>query len=117
MKAGESVTIDGIPTGTECTVSEVKPTDPPAGWSFSEPTYDPANGKVTVSEKGGTVAVTVTNEILKPGINIVKTASATPGQPRRDRHLHLHGDQPRGHHLGPGEGQRRQVRTGDLPVR
>ena len=61
---------------------EVKPTDPPAGWSFSEPTYDPANGKVTVSEKGRTVTVTVTNEILKPGINIVKTASADPGQPR-----------------------------------
>ncbi|MBK6761959.1 MAG: VWA domain-containing protein [Micrococcales bacterium] len=81
VKAGESVTIDGIPTGTECTVTEVKPTDPPAGWSFSEPTYDPANGKVTVSEKGGTVAVTVTNEILKPGINIVKTASATQVNP------------------------------------
>ncbi len=81
VKAGESVTIDGIPTGTECTVTEAKPTDPPAGWSFSEPTYDPANGKVTVSEKGGTVAVTVTNEILKPGINIVKTASATQVNP------------------------------------
>ncbi len=81
LKAGESRLINGIPTGTECTVSEVKPTDPPKGWSFSDPTYDPANGTVTVAEKGQTVTVTVTNEILKPGINIVKTASATQVNP------------------------------------
>ncbi len=81
VKAGESKTIDGIPTGTECTVSEAKPTDPPAGWSFSEPKYDPADGKVTVAEKGQTVTVTVTNEILNPGIKIVKTASATQVNP------------------------------------
>ena len=81
IKGGESKTIDGIPTGTECTVSEVKPTDPPAGWSFSQPTFAPANGKVTVEEKGQTVTVTVTNEIIKPGIKIVKTASATSVTP------------------------------------
>ena len=81
LKAGESKTIDGIPTGTECTVSEVKPTDPPEGWSFSEPKYDPADGKVTVAEKGQTVTVTVTNEILNPGIKIVKTASPTQVNP------------------------------------
>ena len=83
LKAGESTTITGIPTGTECTVSEAKPTDPPAGWSFSQPVYDPADGKVTVTRKDQNVSVTVTNEILKPGINIVKTGSATqvnPGQ-------------------------------------
>jgi len=81
LKAGESTTINGIPTGTECAVSEAKPTDPPAGWSFSDPVYDPANGKVIVAEKGQTVSVTVTNEILKPGINIVKTGSATQVNP------------------------------------
>ena len=81
LQAGESKTIDGIPTGTECQVTEVKPTDPPAGWSFSDPVYDPASGKVTVAEKGQTVSVTVTNEILKPGINIVKTGSATQVNP------------------------------------
>ncbi|MDI9627195.1 MAG: DUF5979 domain-containing protein, partial [Acidobacteriota bacterium] len=83
LKAGQSETIDGIPTGTECQVTEVKPTDPPAGWSFSEPTFDPPSGKVKVTEKDKTMSVTVTNEILKPGINIVKTGSATqvnPGQ-------------------------------------
>ncbi len=81
VKAGESKTITGIPTGSECVVSEVKPTDPPAGWSFSEPVYDPADGKVTVTRKDQDVSVTVTNEILKPGINIVKTASATQVNP------------------------------------
>ena len=81
LKAGQSETINGIPTGTECQVTEVKPTDPPAGWSFSDPVYDPASGKVTVAEKGQTVSVTVTNEILKPGINIVKTGSATQVNP------------------------------------
>ena len=81
LKAGQSETINGIPTGTECAVSEAKPTDPPAGWSFSDPVYDPASGKVTVAEKGQTVSVTVTNEILKPGINIVKTGSATQVNP------------------------------------
>ena len=83
LKAGQSETINGIPTGTECQVTEVKPTDPPAGWSFSDPVYDPADGKVKVTEKNQTVSVTVTNEILKPGINIVKTGSSTqvnPGQ-------------------------------------
>ena len=45
LKAGQSETINGIPTGTECQVTEVKPTDPPAGWSFSDPVYDPADGK------------------------------------------------------------------------
>ena len=81
LKAGQSETITGIPTGTECQVTEVKPTDPPAGWSFSDPVYDPASGKVTVAEKGQTVSVTVTNEILKPGINIAKTGSATQVNP------------------------------------
>ncbi len=81
LKADESKTIDGIPTGTECTVSEVKPTDPPAGWSFSDPVYDPADGKVKVTEKNQTVSVTVTNEILKPGINVVKTADKTQVNP------------------------------------
>ena len=81
VKAGESKTINGIPTGTECTGAEVKPTDPPEGWSFSDPVYDPADGKVTVTKKDQTVSVTVTNEILKPGIKIVKTASPTQVNP------------------------------------
>ena len=72
-------------------MTEVKPTDPPAGWSF-DPVYDPADGKVKVTEKNQTVSVTVTNEILKPGINIVKTVRPPRSTLARDRDLHLHGD-------------------------
>ena len=81
VEAGKSKTIEGIPTGTECTVTEAKPTDPPAGWSFSNPVYNPADGKVKVTEKNQTVSVTVTNEIVKPGIKIVKDGSATQVNP------------------------------------
>ncbi len=117
VKAGESTTIDGIPTGTECTVSEAKPTDPPAGWSFSAPTYDPANGTVTVAEKGQTVTVTVTNEILKPGINIVKTASATQVNPGETVTYTYTVTNPGDTAADRCHGQGRQVLAGDLPVR
>ncbi|MEI2621455.1 MAG: hypothetical protein V9G09_12025 [Candidatus Nanopelagicales bacterium] len=98
-------------------MTEVKPNDPPAGWSFSDPVYDPADGKVKVTEKNQTVSVTVTNEILKPGINIVKTASATqvnPGQTVTYTYTVTNpGDTP----LTDVKVDRRQVRTGCLQVR
>jgi CSLREA domain-containing protein len=61
LAAGESHTIYDIPIGTQCTVTEPSlPTAPP-GWSFGIPTYNPADGTVTISE---TIAeVTVTNTI------------------------------------------------------
>ena len=117
LKAGESTTIDGIPTGTECTVSEVTPTDPPAGWSFSEPKYDPADGKVTVNKKGETVTVTVTNEILKAAINIVKTGSPTQVNPGETVTYTYTVTNPGDTELQQCHGHRRQVQDGDLPVR
>jgi hypothetical protein len=61
LTAGTSQTITGIPTGTQCTVTEPSLPTPPAGWSFGIPTYNPADGTVTISK---TIAeVTVTNTI------------------------------------------------------
>ena len=117
VKAGESKTIDGIPTGTECTVSEVKPTDPPTGWSFSDADLRPGQRQGHGGEKGQTVTVTVTNEILKPGIKIVKTASATQVNPGETVTYTYTVDQHRRHRAGRCQGQGRQVHAGDVQVR
>ena len=54
-------TISGIPTGTVCTVTEpTLPTVP--GWTFGTPTVNPA-GPVTITTKGTTYEVIVTNTI------------------------------------------------------
>ncbi len=61
--AGQSQTITGIPTGTQCTVTEPVLPTAPAGWTFGTPTFNPANGTVTIS--GTTAEVTVTNTISR----------------------------------------------------
>ena len=85
VKAGEFATIGDIATGTECVVTEATPTNPPTGWSYSTPTFDPDDGTVTVEEKAQTVTVTVKNELTrdKGSLKIVKelTGQRCAGRP------------------------------------
>jgi hypothetical protein len=71
LAAGESTTIDGLPTGTVCTVTE--PTLPanPTGWTFNPPTYTPGK-EVTVTSKDQAVSVTVVNSIAQVSPVVVK---------------------------------------------
>ena len=63
LGAGDATTINDIPTGSQCTVSEIGIPTPPPGWSFGTPTYNPVDGTVTISE---TIAeVVVTNTIVE----------------------------------------------------
>ena len=65
MKAGAAAVTarTGIPTGTQCTVSETLP-NPPTGWSFGTPTYDPS-ATVTIATKDQVVTVTVQNTLTR----------------------------------------------------
>jgi uncharacterized repeat protein (TIGR01451 family) len=78
LGAGENTTIGGIPTGTQCTVSESSTPTPPSGWSFGTPTYSPATGTVTIATNGSTYEVTVTNSISRDtgSLKISKTVDA-----------------------------------------
>ena len=49
--------------GTQCTVSESLP-NPPTGWSFSTPTYEPS-ATVTIATKDQVVTVTVQNTLTR----------------------------------------------------
>jgi hypothetical protein len=49
LSAGGSQTITGIPTGTQCTVTEPTLPTPPMGWSFEEPSFLPESGIVTIT--------------------------------------------------------------------
>ena len=69
-------TITGIPTRTECTVTE----EPATGFTT---TVTPADGRVTIDLDGETVAFTNT-AVLEPALSITKTADApavSAGQP------------------------------------
>ena len=63
LAAGTSQTIAGVPSGSACTVTEPQLPPNPKGWAFNPPTFSPANGQVTVSGTGQSVAVTVINSI------------------------------------------------------
>ncbi|HEY6015426.1 MAG TPA: DUF5979 domain-containing protein, partial [Gaiellaceae bacterium] len=79
VAAGGSATVDGIPTGTACTVSETLPT-PPAGYSFGTPEFSP-NATVTISTKGATVEVTTNNSLSRDtaSLRILKTVDNPDG--------------------------------------
>jgi len=62
LGAGDTTTINDIPAGYQCTVSEIGIPTPPPGWSFGAPTFSPS-ATVTISE---TLAeVVVTNTIIQ----------------------------------------------------
>jgi hypothetical protein len=60
LGAGQDTTISDIPIGSQCTVSESTLPTPPTGWTFGTPTYNPADGRVTISETLAEVVVTNT---------------------------------------------------------
>jgi hypothetical protein len=79
LAAGGETTISGIPTGTECTVSEPNTPTPPTGWTFGTPTLadnqaPTDDGKVTINDKAATYTVEVTNTITRDtgSLTIVK---------------------------------------------
>ena len=80
MKAGAAAVTarSGIPTGTQCTVSETLP-NPPTGWSFSTPTYDPS-ATVTIATKDQVVTVTVHNTLTRDtgSLKVAKTLTGGP---------------------------------------
>ncbi len=63
LTAGQSTTVDGLPTGTVCTVTEPTLPAAPSGWQFNNATFVPGDGKATVTTAGETVAVRVVNSI------------------------------------------------------
>ena len=80
MKAGAAAVTarTGIPTGTQCTVSESLP-NPPTGWSFGTPTYDPS-ATVTIATKDQVVTVTVQNTLTRDtgSLKVAKTLTGGP---------------------------------------
>ena len=89
VPAGGGATQDGIPVGSDCTATE---TTQPAGglqdasYTWGTPTYEPANGKVTVTA-GETATVAVTNPIVRvtAPVQLVKTFSGPQGIVDPDR--------------------------------
>ena len=65
VKAGAAAVTarTGIPTGTQCTVSETLP-GAPTDYSFGTPTYDPS-ATVTIATKDQEVTVTVQNTLTR----------------------------------------------------
>ncbi len=83
IKGGQSVTIDRIVSGSECTVTEPDFPEPPDGYVFLPESYTPS-ATVPVFE-GETASITVGNTLEKVvvDVGIVKTVSeddALPGQ-------------------------------------
>lgn len=69
---GQTASVDGLPTGTVCTVSEPNLPAAPAGWSFNPPTFDPANGQATITTKNQAVTVRVVNSITQVNPEVVR---------------------------------------------
>ena len=90
VSAGGSSTVNDIPTGTQCTVSETPPT-PPNGYTFGTPTFSPS-ATVTISTKDATVEVT-TNNTLTRDLGTLKITKQTTGGPSAfDPYYSIHYD-------------------------
>ena len=63
LAAGQSTTINDVPTG-DCKITEDTLPNAPAGWTFGAPSYDPANQLVAVT-KNATAEGKVTNTITR----------------------------------------------------
>ena len=75
-----SSAITGIPTGTQCTISETLPAAP-AGYSFGSPSFSPA-ATVTISAKDQTVNVQTTNTLTGDvgSLTLSKVLSGGPAE-------------------------------------
>ena len=71
-----SSAITGIPTGTQCTISETPPTAP-TGYTFGAPSFSPS-ATVTITTKDQTVNVQTTNTLTST------TPPVTPPSPKAD---------------------------------
>ena len=76
---GSFQTISGIPTGTQCTVSEPSPPTPPEGYTWGTPTFSPS-ATVTIAVKNATVEVTTNNTLSRDTgkITVVKKFVGAP---------------------------------------
>ena len=81
LAGGGEETINGIPTGTVCTVSEPSTPTPPGGWTFGTPVLNPVSGEVTITTKATTYTVEVTNSISRDtgSLKVKKTLTGGPG--------------------------------------
>jgi len=79
VAAGASSTVEGIPTGSECVVSEPQMPDAPEGYTFGTPVLDPVDGEVTIEKKGQTVTVTVANTLTRDLGSLEITKTFSPG--------------------------------------
>ncbi len=78
IASGSSQTINGIPSGQVCTVSEPTLPTAPTGYSFGTPSFSPSN-TITIGE-GTTVTVT-TNNTLSANPGSLKLTKALTGGP------------------------------------
>jgi uncharacterized repeat protein (TIGR01451 family) len=72
-----SAPISGIPTGTQCVISEALPAPPP-GYAFQTPTFAPSQ-TVTIDTSGQTVDVLTTNTLT-----VVPSPPSSPPAPKAD---------------------------------
>ena len=73
-----SSAITGIPTGTQCTISETPPTAP-TGYTFGAPSFSPS-ATVTITNKDQTVNVQTTNTLTRD-TGSLKLSKALTGGP------------------------------------
>lgn len=75
---GSPATVDGIPTGSNCSLTEIAP-DPIAGYTWETVTYSPAT--VEISAKDGTFEIAVGNSITRDrgSLKILKTLDNPDG--------------------------------------
>lgn len=79
LAAGQKASVDGLPVGAVCTVTEPALPTNPSGWTFNAPTFSPGDGKATVV-KGSAAAVTVVNSISQ--VSPAKVKQACPVTPK-----------------------------------
>ena len=83
VSAGSSVTINGIPTGTVCTITETPPS-PPTGYSFGTPSYTDSSGTANdgiVTIVGAATVTVTTNNTLTRDTGSLKLAKLLTGGP------------------------------------
>ncbi len=79
LAAGQQASVEGLPVGTVCTVTEPALPTNPSGWTFNAPTFSPGDGKATVV-KGSAATVTVVNSISQ--VSPVKVKQPCPVTPK-----------------------------------
>lgn len=88
LAGGESATIEDLPVGTVCTVSETHPRGAPRGWYYGTPTI---TGSPATIAAGATSTVTVTNTILRhtSSLKIIKKVTGAPRGYRQTFSVHV----------------------------